>query len=120
MNQGTPLKLYLDEHIWPGLAVELRRRGYDAVTVYEAGNQELSDEEQLACAAANDRAILTFNKQDFIPLAVEWFYQDKSHAGIIVSQQIGHGELLRRTLRLLTRLAAEEIKDTIRFLEDFK
>jgi len=120
MDTRTPIKLYLDEHIWPGLAVELRQRGYDAITVHKARRQEASDEEQLTYASASGRAILTFNKQDFIPLAAKWFYEGKSHAGIIVSQQISQGELLRRTERLLASLAAEEMKDTVRFLEDFK
>lgn len=120
MDTHTPIKLYLDEHIWSGLAIELRQRGYDAITVYEAGKVEASDEEQLTYASANGRAILTFNKQDFIPLAAKWFHEGKSHAGIVVSQQIGQGELLRRTEKLLASLTAEEIKNTVRFLGDFE
>ena len=120
MDTHTSIKLYLDEHIWSGLAIELRQRGYDAITVYEAGKLEASDEEQLTYASANGRAILTFNKQDFIPLAAKWFHEGKSHAGIVVSQQIGQGDLLRRTEKLLASLTAEEIRSTVRFLEDFE
>jgi hypothetical protein len=51
------------------LAADLRGRGYDVLTTEEADNDTASDEEQLAFATAENRAILTFNIRDFAPPA---------------------------------------------------
>ena len=40
------VRLYIDEHVWRKLAVELRERGFDAVNVYEVDRGGLEDEEQ--------------------------------------------------------------------------
>lgn len=116
MTDFTPVKLYLDEHIWYGLATALRERGYDAIHVYDADRSGLDDEAQLAYAAEQGRAILTFNTRDFEPLATEWFFAGKSHAGIIISDQLPVGELLYRVERLLKTLSAEEVRGTVRYL----
>jgi hypothetical protein len=116
----SSIKLYTNAHIWAGLAPRLRELGYDALSTEEAGHKPLSDDDQLAFAASQDRAILTFNIKDFVPLAEGWFYAGRSHWGIIVAQETPKGELLRRTLNLLQTLSAEELRDTVRFLEEFK
>jgi predicted nuclease of predicted toxin-antitoxin system len=54
------IRLYFDRHIMARLAVDLRGRGYDVLTTEEAGKDTASDEEQLAFATAENRAILTF------------------------------------------------------------
>lgn len=115
-----PVKLYTDAHIWAGLAPKLRELGYDALSTEEAGNKHLSDDAQLAFATSQERAILTFNIKDFVPLAEEWFYAGRSHWGIIVAQETPKGELLRRTLGMLHSLTAQDLRDTVRFLEEFK
>ena len=117
---SAPIKLYLDEHIWLGLARTLRERGYDAIHVYDVGRGNLDDESQLVYAAAHERAILTFNACDFEPLAAEWFLTGKTHAGIIISNQLPIGELLRRIERLLSTLSAEEMRNTVRYLHLYR
>ncbi len=75
-------RLYSNEN-FPQLAVEeLRRLGHDVLTVLDAGraNQSIPDEEVLAFAKANNRAILTLNRKHFIRL----HQQSPEHAGIIV------------------------------------
>jgi predicted nuclease of predicted toxin-antitoxin system len=117
------VRLYFDRHIMTRLAVDLRGRGYDVLTTEEAGKDTASDEEQLAFATAENRAILTFNIRDFAPLHEAWQAVTRSHAGIIVSQQLGsrqYGLLLQRMLRLLNRLAAEEMRGNFVHLEQFK
>jgi predicted nuclease of predicted toxin-antitoxin system len=82
-----------------------------------------SDEDQLAFATKQDRAILTFNIRDFAPLHEQWTADARPHAGIIVSQQIGgrqYGVLLSRVLRLLDQLTAEAMRNNIVHLEQFK
>jgi len=116
----SAIRLFLDEDVWPGLALALRERGFDAVHVYELGRDGLSDSEQLAYAAQEGCAILTHNTKDFVPLAVEYFFGGRSHAGVILSPQIEKGELLRRTLNLLRTLPAKEARDTVRYLADYR
>jgi predicted nuclease of predicted toxin-antitoxin system len=117
------VRLYLDRHIMTRLAVDLRGRGYDVVTTQDAGKDTAPDEEQLAFATAQGRVILTFNIRDFAPLHEAWQAAGRSHAGIIVSQQLGgrqYGLLLDRMLRLLNQLSAEEMRGNFVHLEQFK
>ena len=75
-------RLYSNEN-FPLLAVEeLRRLGHDVLTVLEAGkaNQSITDEDVLAFAKVNNRAVLTLNRKHFIRL----HQQVPEHAGIIV------------------------------------
>lgn len=120
MRDETPIRLYLDEHVWYGLAAALQLRGHDAIHVYDVDREGLDDEAQLAYAAEQDRALLTFNARDFEPLAVEWFFAGEEHAGIIISNQLSLGELLRRVERLLQSLSAEELQNTLRYLQAYR
>jgi len=68
-------------------------------------------------------AILTYNAQDFIPLARAWYVAGRGHSGIILSEQFSRrqfGELLRRILRLLNNLTADEMSNQIVFLQRFR
>jgi hypothetical protein len=82
--------LYLDQHVNVQLAVDLRARGYDVLTTQDAGNEEASDDVQLAFATDQRRAILTFNIRDFAPLHEQWQNEGRNHGGIVVSRQMGH------------------------------
>jgi predicted nuclease of predicted toxin-antitoxin system len=117
------VRLYLDRHIMTRLATDLRGRGFDVLTTQEAGKDTAPDEEQLAFATSENRAILTFNIRDFAPLHEAWQAAKRPHAGIIVSQQHGsreYGLLLQRMLRLLNHFAADQMVDNFIHLEQFK
>jgi len=116
------IRLYIDEHVWRKLAAQLRERGFDAVNVYEVDRSGLSDEEQWSYATVQGRAVLTFDKDGgrFIKLAADWFYASQTHYGLIISNQLGQGELLRRVLNLLNAVTADDMMNTVRFLEEFK
>ena len=117
------IALYTDEDVTTDLAPALRWRGYMAQSTAEAGNAERSDEAQLIYATEQRMAILTYNAQDFIPLARVWYAAGREHAGIILSEQFSQrqfGELLRRMLQLLASLTADEIYNRIVFLQQFK
>ncbi|GET37563.1 DUF5615 family PIN-like protein [Microseira wollei] len=63
-------RLYADEQ-FPKRVVELLRNlGHDVLTVQEAGkaNLKIPDEEVLAFAVSEQRAVLTLNRQDFFRL----------------------------------------------------
>jgi predicted nuclease of predicted toxin-antitoxin system len=83
------VRLYHDRHIMLRLAEDLRAQGFDVLTTQEAGHDTAPDEDQLAFAADENRAILTFNIRDFAPLHEQWQATKRTHAGIIVSQQLG-------------------------------
>jgi hypothetical protein len=90
--------------------------GYNAVSVAEIGRKGFSDEDQLAYASAEQRAIITHNAQDFAPLAKTCFFQGFRHYGIIIARQFEKGKLLRRTLALLDGLTAQSLANTLRFV----
>src|SRR3954451_8334548 len=116
------VRLYFDRHIMARLAEDLRSRGFDVLTTEHAGLDTATDEEQLAFATDEGRAILTFNIRDFAPLHARWSAAGRSHAGIIVSRQLGsrqYGVLLQRMLRLLDHFTAEELTGNIVHLELF-
>jgi hypothetical protein len=49
-----------------------------------------------------------------------WYEAGRVHAGVLVSTQLPPGELLRQVERLLTTLSAGELKNTVRWLQEFK
>jgi predicted nuclease of predicted toxin-antitoxin system len=117
------VRLYLDRHVITRLADDLLERGFDCLTTQQAGMDTASDEEQLAFATAQGRAILTFNIRDFAPLHEQWQAAARPHAGIVVSRQLGtrdYGALLARMLRLLDRFTADEMVNNVLHLEQFK
>lgn len=113
------IALYTDADVSLELAYQLRERGYDAVSALEVGNHRLLDQEQLDYAISQRRAILTFNIKHFKPLFEAYWNVGKEHYGVIVSDQIPIGELLRRTLNLLNIVTAEEMKNNIKYLGEF-
>lgn len=115
----SQIKLLLDEDVWLGLAATLREQGFDVIHVNELNRKGLSDDEQLAYAARSSRAILTHNAKDFVPLAISYFFENRPHAGVIITPQLDKGEFTRRVLALLRSLSTEEISNTVRHLADF-
>ena len=111
--------IYTDADVHGKLASHIRLRGFDALSAYEAGNAALDDPDQLAFATSQGRAILTCNAKDFAPLMEEWWDQGRKHYGVIVSEQLVLGEMLRRVLRLLDSVSAEELENSFRDLGEF-
>ncbi len=111
--------LYTDADVAADLAAEIRTRGYDAVSALEKGRRYLDDEPQLEYATSEGRAILTHNQRHFEPLHRKWASEGREHAGIILSLQMPIGELLRRMLRLLDQVTADEMRNNLRYLSDF-
>lgn len=120
MDKSSPPKLLLDEQIWVYLATLLREQGFDAYHVTEAGLGNTPDPVILEEAVKNHQAVVTFNIKDFIPLAHEYMTEGKEHYGIVVSNEIPQGELKKRVIKLLESVSAEELKNMVRFLQDFK
>ncbi len=75
--------LYSNENFPKRVVEELRKLGHDVLTSYEAGraNQKIPDDEVLAFATLEHRAVLTLNRFDFIRLHLQ---THGVHSGIIV------------------------------------
>jgi hypothetical protein len=75
-------RLYSNENFPIPVVEELRRLGHDVLTIQETGkaNQEVPDDQILAFACAENRAVLTINRKHFIRL----HRKQKDHSGIIV------------------------------------
>jgi hypothetical protein len=74
-------RFYSNENFPLPVVLELRRAGHDVLTSLEAGNanQRIPDDQVLAYAAQENRAVLTLNRRDFIKL----HKQHPAHSGII-------------------------------------
>ena len=114
------IRHYLDEDVHKRVASALRLRHFDVVSAHELGRWALSDEEQLTLAAAERRALFTFNAPDYLRLHSEWLQNGKEHSGIILSDQLPIGETIRRLLNLLNRVTGDEMRNDIRWLQAFK
>jgi hypothetical protein len=75
-------RLYSNENFPIPVVEELRKLGHDVVSIQERGraSEGTPDDEVLELAIAEDRAVLTINRKDFIRL----HRKDSNHAGIIV------------------------------------
>jgi hypothetical protein len=79
------LRLYFDEDsMTHALIMALRARGVDVASALDAGMVERPDEEHLAYATAEGRALYTFNIADFSRLHAAWLGAARSHAGLIL------------------------------------
>ncbi len=75
-------RLYSNENFPLPVVAALRELGHDVLTTQDTGkaNDAVPDDEVLAFAVENGRAVLTHNRQDFIRL----HRRNPAHAGIVV------------------------------------
>lgn len=118
---AEPIRLYLDEDAQRNSLVRaLRARQIDVLTANEAELAGASDLEQLAFAVSQNRTIFTFNRGDFVQLHTAFLKDGRSHAGIIVSDQLEIGVVIRRLLKLLDARSAEQMLDWLEFLGNWR
>jgi len=118
---ADPIRLYLDEDAQrTSLVRALRARQIDVLTANEAGQVGLSDADQLAFAISQNRTIFTFNRGDFVQLHTKYLRQNRTHAGIIVSDQLEIGVVIRRLLKLLDGRSATAMHDWLEFLSNWR
>jgi hypothetical protein len=98
------VKALLDEQLSSEIAASLRSRGLDVQAVSERPDLvRRSDEEIVAAAAAELRAVVTNNIKDFRPIAARRLADGSGHAGLI----------LLPAKRSRTRAAAGHLADGI-------
>ena len=78
------MRLYLDEDLSPRIAEALRRLGIDSVSAHEVGAIGATDAEQLERAVAEQRCLVTRNRDDFILLTLERYAHQDAHFGILI------------------------------------
>jgi Domain of unknown function (DUF5615) len=119
------LRLLLDEMYSPALAVELRARGHDVVSVHDPGHGLVvgaSDADVLAAAQREERALVTENVRDYRPLEIGLLADGSHHAGLVYTsnRQFPRGEpaTLGRLVRALDALLREgqDLRDRSIFL----
>lgn len=120
MPPSNPPKLHLNEHLSPRLGSQLRRYGFDVTSSQETELLSDDDSAQLAHSASQQRAILTFNSTDFVALHEQYMTDGKEHWGIVLSTEEPISVLMRRLLRLLNSVTAEDRKNQIRWLNEFR
>lgn len=114
MPPSNPPKLYLNEHLSPRLATQLRSYGFDVTSSHGARMLSSDDDQQFALAASEQRAIVNFNFRDFVDLHDGYIGCGKEHWGIILSTEERTGTLVHRLLSLLNSVTADELKNTVR------
>ena len=104
-------KLYANENFPVETVTILRKLGYDILTTHEAGNSNLkiSDEEVLAYAIAEKRAIITVNRKDFIRL----HRANPNHSGIIVCTKNDDFENFAECIRRLLLQYGEDYSNQL-------
>ena len=110
------IALYADEDVDVLVADLVRARGFDMLTTREAQRLHATDEEQLALAASEGRALLTHNRADFEALHQAYMATGTHHAGILVSVRHPPYEIVRRLLLILNQVTADEMGDQLRYI----
>lgn len=116
------IRLYLDEDAMRrSLAFGLRARTVDVLTALDAQMINREDEAHLINASSSERAVYTYNAADFSDLHQRWISDGRSHAGIIIGaqQRYRSGEELRRLMRLISSVSAEQMRDRLEFLSSW-
>jgi hypothetical protein len=110
------IELYLDEDVDVLIADLLRARGFKVTTTQEAGQLGSGDEDQLAYAVIQQKALFTHNRSDFERVAEEYFAAGKEHHGIIIGVRRQPYEIARRLLAILNNVTADEMKNQLRYM----
>lgn len=111
------VRLYLDKDVMSrDLVNALRSRAVDLITAKEAGLIHIPDSQHLEYATAQGRTLVSYNTRDYARLHAEYHASDRHHAGIIVSDQVQTGVLVKRLLKLLNMCTAADMPDRLEYL----
>jgi hypothetical protein len=98
------VKLALDHHYSPQIAVQLRKRRCDVIAVIERGWEQEDDEPLVALCTTESRALLTNNVADFTVIARRWALEGRQHAGLIFTSDASMPRGRHTTGRYVTAL----------------
>lgn len=117
------IRLYLDEDAMArSLIREFRARGMDVATALGEQTLGMDDFQQLEFAQTENRVIYTYNISDYARLHTQYIAESKNHAGMILVHQnrFTIGEQIRRTLKLITTLTAEDMQNRAEYLSSWE
>ena len=109
---NNPIRFYLDEHIQFAIALELRKRGVDVLTVHEAVKAAATDSDQLTFAHAQHRVFVTYD-DDFLTL----HHAGIRHSGIVYfagGAEIGYA--VRFLLLMRQVMSATDMMNHVEYL----
>jgi predicted nuclease of predicted toxin-antitoxin system len=107
------IRFLLDEHIPSAVAVGLKQKGIDAVTVHDVGRRGMPDSEQVRFAAEEGWVLVTFDS-DYLAMA-----RDKiQHSGIVwcSERKYSIGQLVRALALLHAVTDREKMQNYVEFL----
>lgn len=111
------MRLYFDEDVSVEIAANLKSRGFDVLTVRDAGRLRLTDEAQIAFAIQEQRAIVTHNRIDFELLHEKYLATQHLHFGIIIAKRRLHDDIVvRKLLNLLDQVSGDEMRNQLRYI----
>lgn len=100
------VRLLLDEHVSPTVAIELRRMGYDVVAVAERDDlRGRPDVDIFSEAAVGGRAVVTFDVGDYLPLVNRSIQSGHRHGGLVLLSSARSWSDVRAAGRLVAALA---------------
>ena len=98
--------LYLDENLANNsIARQLQAAGFSIYTPQTSGTRTFDDPPALEAATRLTAVLVTYNQGDFVRLHRECQARGREHTGILLSEELGPGDLftcLERASRLLT------------------
>jgi predicted nuclease of predicted toxin-antitoxin system len=110
------IRLYLDEDVNVLVADLLNAKGFDVLTVRDAGQLQSSDEAQLTYAVNQQRALVTHNRGDFEALVQTYFDAEQTHHGVILAVRRPPQEIAQRLLVILNQVTADEMANQVRYV----
>jgi hypothetical protein len=110
------IHLYFDEDVSVSIVENLRTRGFDVLSVRDAGARGRSDDEQMLYAVSQKRAMVTHNRVDFEKQHVKFLENGMHHYGVIVAKRRRDSEVVSKLLELLDTVTAEEMKNQLRYI----
>lgn len=110
------IRLYLDEDVNILVAKLLKARGFDALTVRDAGKLQISDSEQLSYAVSQQRALVTHNRGDFEELVQQYFDTGQKHYGVFLAVRRPPQKIAKLLMNVLNQITADEMADQVRYV----
>ncbi len=114
------LKIYLNENLSWRVAKALREYGLDVINSHETGMNTEDDDVQFEFAISEERTVVTNNFNHFIELYKEYASAGKDHYGIIFTTQLTLPILIKRLKNLLQILTLDQVKNQVRWLNEFE
>jgi hypothetical protein len=111
------LSFYLDHHVPAAIAVGLRQRQINVLTVQEDGRADWDDDRLLERALELGRVVFTQDK-DFLVLAADWQRQSREFAGMVYGHQlrVTIGGTVHDLALIATLLSLDDMRNRVEFL----